>query len=179
MFFNLTVDPRREKDRCIDSAPYRIQEIQNDLNDSIIQKEAFLEMARKCGFEYTGDFTLIERVWKSSDSALCKVELTEEVKRSLGSYVLHPAIIDVCFQSCIALLDVNDESFQDDVQVFPVGVRRVTLIPPLNDVAQLYCLTSAVSKDTYNMELLTDSGEALLVMEEFKVKYSSYIMTSV
>ena len=117
------------------------------------------------GFEYSGDFKLIDKVWRSSDKALCRVKLTESVKGSLGDYVLHPAIIDVCFQSCIPLLATDD-----NLKVLPVGVGRVTLAPVTSHIKQLYCISTSTSESSYDMKLLTDSGEVLLIMEEFKVR---------
>ena len=167
-FATLTDNPTFERWHIDDSVPEALQDIRNELLECI-EKEVFLEMTRRCGFEYSGDFILIDKIWRSSNKVLCRLKLTESVKESLDNYVLHPAITDVCFQSCIALLPTDDKHFQKEAQFFPVGVRQVTLIPPKGSIKELYCITSAISENSYDTKLLTDSGEVLVLMEEYKV----------
>ena len=162
----LTAESPLRASNCDDSIPEVFLSICNELPDCM-EKDAFAEMAGRCGFEYSGDFELIEKVWKSSHKALSRAKLTDSVKTSLSSYVLHPAIIDVCFQSCIPLMQKDGE---DDVPALPVGFRRMTLVPVTNGITELYIMATKTSEISYDISLLTDSGEVLLTIEEFRVR---------
>ena len=170
LFFVADVSSRASN--CDYVVPEVFWYIRNDLPDCI-EKDVFTEMAVKCGFQFSGDFQLIEKVWKSSHKALCRVKLTDSVKNSLSKYVLHPAIIDVCFQSCIPLLQKDDE---DDAPALPVGFRRLTLIPVTDDIKEFYGLATKTSNISYDLRLLTDSGEVLLIIEDFKVVQYIHIL---
>ena len=54
-------------------------------------------------FAYGPQFSLITETWCSETEALCSVVLTDEIHSSLAAYVVHPAIIDACFQSLFLL----------------------------------------------------------------------------
>jgi NADPH:quinone reductase-like Zn-dependent oxidoreductase len=65
--------------------------------------EVFNAERVKRRFAYGPQFSLITETWCSETEALCSVVLTEEICSSLASYVVHPAIIDACFQSLFLL----------------------------------------------------------------------------
>ena len=54
-------------------------------------------------FAYGPQFSLIMETWCSETEALSSIVLSEEIHSSLATYVVHPAIIDACFQTLFIL----------------------------------------------------------------------------
>jgi acyl transferase domain-containing protein/NADPH:quinone reductase-like Zn-dependent oxidoreductase/acyl carrier protein len=81
-------------------------------------------MARSLGLEYGPAFQSLDRAWVRDHELLARLAVPETVQAGARDYVLHPAVLDVCFQS---LLDL----FQDDIAagggatLLPVKVGRL------------------------------------------------------
>ncbi|MBT9332220.1 type I polyketide synthase [Paracidobacterium acidisoli] len=81
-------------------------------------EEHYRQMARR-GLEYGPAFRLLAESWKRGDAVLCRV-------RANGSsgYVLHPAMLDSCFQSMLHLNPLNGHAAAGDTWL-PVAVESM------------------------------------------------------
>jgi len=67
----------------------------------------------------------VEAVWRGDGEAVARVRLAEEVGGAGGSYVLHPALLDACFQPVAAALSASD----DTATVYlPIGMDSFDLL---------------------------------------------------
>ena len=131
--------------------------------------EQFREITKKFGFSYGPSFSIIKEIWKSDMEGLCLIDITEAltIREETERYVVHPSILDACFQStCVPL----GNSLIDDKSIVPVGFKSIAL----NDVpstSQFYCHVTADASEfgRFDVTLMSPTGKVLLTMTDFRV----------
>lgn len=71
-----------------------IEELRRACPESVSREEHY-SAARSIGIDYGPAFQGIERIWRGKGQALARIRWTEQPP---GSYAIHPAILDACFQ---------------------------------------------------------------------------------
>lgn len=94
--------------------------------------------------------------------------MPRDVRAQQGSYIVHPALLDACFQSVIALPDVQEAS--KDALPLPKGVRSLHAYESAR--ATQYCYTR-VTKVVGNeveadIDLLDETGSVLIAVRGFR-----------
>ena len=79
------------------------------------------------GLEYGSQFQNLETVWIGQDEALGKTSAAPELQSEAGRYVLHPAVLDACFQLLAAVPATGT--------FLPVGIDRLEVYEPGISVA--------------------------------------------
>lgn len=109
------------------------------------------------GDVHTGD--------QSSDAVIAEVALPRQIRSQQDAYVVHPALLDACFQSVEAHPRV--QSLGDGALGLPLGIRRLRSHAPARNVH--YCHTRVTKADTSgveaDLELLDEHGTVLLTVE--------------
>jgi acyl transferase domain-containing protein/NADPH:quinone reductase-like Zn-dependent oxidoreductase/SAM-dependent methyltransferase/acyl carrier protein len=89
-----------------------LQEIRGRCRFEIL-KDDFYQRFHKAGIEYGPSFQGVQRLWCGEGEALGHLELPPELEAELHDYLLHPAILDSCFQmlaGAVALEALQDPS---------------------------------------------------------------------
>ena len=128
------------------------------------------QLTQKYGFDFGKSFSLIKKTWYCDNSGLALVDIGDSplVQAESKDFIVHPSILDACFQSCF-LSRVNRQI--DDLAVVPLPfeVKSITLsdVPSTN---QLYCHVSEdlSYNERYNITLMSPSGNVLLTMSGFR-----------
>lgn len=60
----------------------------------------FRHLTEKFGFDFGPCYSLIRRIWRQDDRAICMIERDGPFVSELPLYVIHPAFVDACFQVC-------------------------------------------------------------------------------
>ena len=63
----------------------------------------FRRLTELLGYEYGPCFSLIRRIWRDGDKALCMLENDGPFAPELKNYVIHPAFVDACLQVCVVV----------------------------------------------------------------------------
>ena len=87
-----------------------------------IENAAIYESFRNTGLEFGEEFRRIETIWRRDGESLAQVRGAPEGHS--GRYVLHPAVIDACFQASVAALDASHGS---SGLFLPKSIGRVRL----------------------------------------------------
>ena len=129
----------------------------------------FTEITEKFGFHYGPAFSVIKRVWRHDNQGLCFIDISsdKELVQEINNYVVHPAILDACLQSCFIPLGNTDAA---DKSIVPVGFKSVSLLRRPR-CTQYFCHVTAKA-DTFgvfDVVLMSSRGQILLAMNEFKV----------
>ncbi len=140
-------------------------EFQNldDIKTSLIQEFSVNKLYGvylDCGLELGPDFKTLGEIWVGSNQSLGKVIRPESLADD-GSYLLHPALLDACFQTAGPLfLD-----FLDTHNYLPVSIEKVTYLAPMEDI--IYC-------HAHMPDLNTDIGETGILPETLTADFSLY-----
>ncbi len=85
----------------------------------------FYRAVQARGVQYGPSFQGLERLWQCQGEALGRVRASAEVESAGGTYRIHPALLDACFQVVAAALS---SSGNGRGQLYlPVGVERMCL----------------------------------------------------
>ncbi|MCA9215035.1 MAG: SDR family NAD(P)-dependent oxidoreductase, partial [Planctomycetales bacterium] len=91
------------------------------------------EYFSEIGLEYAGSFRGIQEAWRGDIEAFTRVELPRA--ENTEDYLLHPALLDSCFQSAIPAIPVFNHTIDD--LYLPIEVERVRIYQPVD--RQVWC----------------------------------------
>ena len=77
------------------------------------------------GFRYGGPFRGLEQVWAGDAEALARVGFPADLTLPVDAYLVHPALLDACFQVLVAAASAGRETATPTAPLFPVALRRV------------------------------------------------------
>ncbi|MBI9089233.1 MAG: SDR family NAD(P)-dependent oxidoreductase [Desulfobacterium sp.] len=129
---------------------------------------------RDCGLELGPGFRAVDALWVGADQSLGKVVRPESLAGDPGTYLLHPALLDACFQVAGPLfLDGLDDN-----NYLPVSIDSVKYVAPMGDIT--YCHArmpdlSDLSKQGRTPETLTaDLSQQGRMPETLTANFSIY-----
>ena len=123
-------------------------------------------------FAYGPQFSLIAETWCSGTEALCSVVLTEEIRSSLAVYVVHPAIIDACFQSLFLLKSSVEKPVPcgaADIRLHHRNFTKVMYCHVVNHVEDHVANPDCSQEHVCDMVLMDCHGNAVLLIKKFKM----------
>ena len=140
----------------------------NDVNSfkstmSKWSKDDFEKEREKVGFAFGPQFDLITEAWSNDVEALCLIRPTEEIIKEASAYVIHPSIIDACFQSML-LLKGPEGKF------VPRKITHVTMMQKTKCADQFYVHSKIVDSEktpTYNITLMDRYARPMMIIERF------------
>lgn len=101
----------------------------------------------------------------SSETVLAEVTLPRSIRSQQAGYAVHPALLDVCFQSVAAHPALHGVS--TDGLLLPLGVREMRAYGPTRNAR--YCYTTVTTTDGTNaeadIEILDGNGTVLLTVQ--------------
>ena len=113
-----------------------------------IDVEAYYDGLRVSGLDFGQSFRGISALWKGEGESLGRVELQPSCEHE--SYLIHPAMLDACFQVLGSALPA-DASGQ--ASYVPLGVARLSVLKPAG--AAVWSHARLLPQDTGNRETVT------------------------
>lgn len=109
---------------------------------------------------YTGDETV--------PSVLAEVRLPGPVRAQQSAYVVHPALLDACFQSVAAHPAV---AAAGDGILLPLGVRRLRVYGPTRNAQYCYARVEAADGAQFvaDLDVLDESGAVLMAVRGLRI----------
>lgn len=115
----------------------------------------------RSGLQYGPAFALVEEVWVSEGEALCRLKPPADLRGSM----LHPALLDACFQA-MAHVRPEDDVFRAEDTYLPVEIAAATLLRPV-PAGPLYAEAKLAAANRENATFTTDlrllDGEGMVV----------------
>lgn len=104
---------------------------------TVIDAQAHYAVATRLGLDYGPAFRGIQRLSVGTDTLSAQLQWPSPPQQA-DAYLLHPAILDQCFQSVLGWVHASQQA-QANLTFLPVGVGRLTLWPAQGrtDAAQL------------------------------------------
>ncbi|MGB8478121.1 MAG: type I polyketide synthase [Acidobacteriaceae bacterium] len=106
----------------------------------------------RCGLQYGPAFQLVQEAWVGDFGSLCRLQI--EVQDGEQD-VIHPAILDACFQAVIHLRPEH-KAFAGDDTYLPVAIETIRIYGSVPDHGELYAQARLVSADPLNGTFRTD-----------------------
>ncbi|HEY7833600.1 MAG TPA: beta-ketoacyl synthase N-terminal-like domain-containing protein, partial [Ktedonobacterales bacterium] len=96
--------------------------------------------------DYGPAFQGVGALWRGAGEALARVAVTEPIADRAGAYILHPALLDACFQTLVAALGSGaDDADQATETYLPVAIERLRVYDAA--VAERIAWCHAVKRD--------------------------------
>ena len=93
---------------------------------SHVDHARFYQVLRQEGHDFGPSFRGVRTLWRERGEALGLITLPAEAADA-GSYVLHPALLDACFQVIRGFADISDDAPDDNLVTLPVSIGRLRL----------------------------------------------------
>ncbi|OPZ92911.1 MAG: Phthioceranic/hydroxyphthioceranic acid synthase [Firmicutes bacterium ADurb.Bin419] len=138
---------------------------------SRIKSDEFLEFSKEecyrrfveMGFQYGSSFQGIDRIWVGHGETIGKIVLPEELKGTEEVYKIHPATIDACFQSIIALNFIKEDS-QEEIRL-PVKVEQFAIYSRPTNEMWVQSVTTMEDEITSKGDIFLYSNDGKLIAE--------------
>ena len=140
----------------------------------------FKHLTKKFGFDFGPSFSLIKMIWRGIDEAVCCIEIgRDEITNEMDRYIVHPAILDACLQTSVAVEITADDS-ETKPTTFPVRIKRMLLLDR-HIPEKTFCHVSKHMHGnwvTYNMNLMDLGGNTLIEVQGFQSTEMSTLIQS-
>ena len=131
----------------------------------------------KSGLQYGPAFQLVEEVWVGHDESLCRLRSRPSGGKQQGGkqYVIHPAVLDACFQAMAHVRPALD-AFQAEDTYLPVAIEQVQIYRAIPEGRDLFANATLASADPLkgtfrvDMRLLDADGSVLMDVRGMEVK---------
>jgi acyl transferase domain-containing protein/acyl carrier protein len=154
-----------------ESHPVEIEYLKECCKKSLMVEEQY-RRSEESGIQYGIDFKGIRELWQGNGESLGRVKLPTEPAAEAGAYILHPALLDACFQVGIAALPVEPGSAYLPVNVKEYRVNRKdgTGITELWVHAQLTEIHPKAQSITAGMRLFDHRGRTVARLEGITIQ---------
>lgn len=143
----------------------------------------FKHLTQKFGFDFGPSFSLIKMIWRGIEEAVCCIEIErDEIKNEMDRYIVHPAILDACLQTSVAVEETDGESETNETKptTFPVRIKRLLLLDR-HIPERTFCHVSKHTRGnwvTYNINLMDLDGNTLIAVQGFQSTEMSTLIRS-
>ena len=124
----------------------------------------FLEKeAERKGFAFGAQFNLITEAWSNGTEALALICPTEEIMNEASAYVVHPSVIDACFQAMLLVRDLKGK-------FLPRKITHVTIVQKPTCIEQFYAHIKIIESEktpTYNIILMDRYAKLVMIIEKY------------
>jgi len=132
----------------------------------------------KLGLEYGPAFQGITTMWHRDNEALSRIDVPSMHDQGWDKYVIHPALLDFCFQTLAAALPAGD---QEAAAVFPIRVTDARIYGPMPKKAWIHARIDGLDEN-YTIRgdiVMTDEqGNVLLEIRNCVARALSHAATS-
>ena len=119
---------------------------------------------RGLGLEYGPSFQGIQALWQGPNEALARLVVPEGVAGQLADYDVHPAVLDVCFQTLAAALPMDGG---DSLVYMPTGVKEGRKYRDLQRTMWVHARISEPDRDGLagDIRLYDDAGQPVVEID--------------
>lgn len=126
--------------------------------DSVLSGDEFYAAMHKAGYQFGPSFRWAEKIWRGEDEILCRIASPLGYKDD-SQYLLHPGLIDSCFQMLGGFWGLEGE---DDHLVVPFRIGNFRFYKRPLAACGLWCLARREARThSGSLELFNEKGDAL------------------
>ena len=156
-----------------DRPPYNlsIEQLRHACPSEVSVEDCYKRLSAQ-GVTYGNSFRAIQQVYTGEAQALSRLSLPENLLPTLGTYGLHPVLLDACLQS-IAAIFVNRPLAET---YLPAAIDRVCGHVFCLDEVELWSYVEVTQKDNWLMadiQLMSLAGERLVSLHKLRLQPAS------
>jgi acyl transferase domain-containing protein/acyl carrier protein len=138
------------------------------VTDGATLRQSFAERGVQYGPAFTGLVSARTAEGKGR-SVVAEVELPRAVRSQQGSYGVHPALLDACFQAVMAHPTIDDAA--DGGVLLPLGVSRLRRYAPTRGTRYCHLRVTSASGSALevDLDLLDENGAVLLAVQGLRM----------
>lgn len=102
------------------------ESIQSRCAEYLSQSEHYRELADR-GLQYGASFRGVERLWRRDGEAIAQINVRKDSLTNSEKYVIHPALLDACFQALAATLPVDIAQSGRPRMYLPAGLNSLRM----------------------------------------------------
>ena len=145
--------------------------------DQAVDVAAFYEVSAQAQIVLGPNFCWLAELWQGQSEgqaqALAKLTLPETAGTMTG-YLLHPGLLDGCFQTANSACDPQDANgLQEGETLLPFALRALRFYQPVHGNTQRHtwwCHAIQVARHKWDIQLLDETGALLVAMEGFEMR---------
>ncbi|MCA9268785.1 MAG: polyketide synthase dehydratase domain-containing protein, partial [Planctomycetales bacterium] len=153
--------PAIDEQRRIDIAEVVEQAI------DVKQRDEMYRLIAERRLAYGPMFQVLGTSHRTGDRAVAAVELPDAVKKQLGDYYLHPALLDGMLQMMASIVPLEKDGGFSPFTYMPTGVQRLRIVGPLADSMRVYAQRTSPQSDQPSPDAVV--GDLLLVDADGRV----------
>ncbi|WP_163998986.1 type I polyketide synthase [Pyxidicoccus caerfyrddinensis] len=118
----------------------------------------------RSGFQYGPWFQGIHELSCSSNGeALARIELRTKPEDDAAHYILHPALLDACFQTLVATISEGGQNLDPSATYLPVGIHEIRVNRPATGKLWAYGRFSSRTESEVRADLwmMDEAGEVI------------------
>ncbi len=133
-----------------------------------IDPDTFYAQLRKLGLEYGPAFQAVQalQVDPSRRQAVARIQIDSSLTRNLSQYILHPSLLDACFQSLIGMFDLSETTY------LPTGIGEMNVYMS-SSPETVWCHCETVMQTERHLEchltLLDDQGYIVATIRSMRL----------
>ncbi len=159
-------------------------------NAEVLPGTAFYTNLREHGLDYGASFQAIEEISCYDVEVIARLRMPEQVNKEAHNYLIHPALLDACFQATGAAItqaqDTSQPFDQDRALFLPVGLDSLQIYSyPIEGMETLWCHLEVQQEEngaavpekqgaqgswTANLELSDEQGKVLVEARGLRVQ---------
>ena len=104
-----------------------MEEIRARCPGDVVSGADFYRETQEGGLEYGRSFQGIDHLWRRDGEVIGQLRLSDVVEAEAGTYHVHPAFLDACFQALAAALPREELGLTEGSIFLPVGLETLRL----------------------------------------------------
>ena len=150
-----------------------LEALQQQCKQELDVQELYANL-NKTGLYYGPGFMGITRLWRGDTHAIGELQLPPALSNDFEKYLLHPVLLDSCFQLLGAALPEDEEAITNFKIYLPIGMERVTVYDrvPMRLWGHTHILPNNTEKDSFSAEihLFDENGQIVAEVENLYLK---------
>jgi len=138
------------------------QELQEEEHVLIFDEEQIYENFEVRGYSYSGAFRCLEKLWVGKDGLAANVFLSQQMLADTSDYVIHPGVLDACFQVTIALNFTEPGDPSGNIKL-PIGAQSISVFREVEPQMKVYIqvILRTEVETLCNISLYSTEGERI------------------
>lgn len=130
-------------------------------------RDEFYQLMAARELSYGPAFQVLGQTWRTEDQAVAEVELPDSVVSLLGQYMLHPALLDGCFQAAALIVPFESDGSYSPFTYMPVAVDQLRVHRAPTEDMQILARRTSPTESTPSPESVV--GDLVLADREGNV----------